>query len=303
MFRAKNLESLLGINNIYLKFEGNNPTGTQKDRISILHVNKALTNGFNAITVATCGNYGSSIAYFAHLNNLKSVIYIPRQYHTLRIQEMERKYNATVVLVDGKYEDAVAESKTNAEKYGWFDANAGAHPDLNKEGYEKIAIEIFEDLGAAPSTVSVPVSNGTTISGIYLGFVKLYKNGKIAKIPKMIAASTDGGNPIIESFNNNNDEIADLSPAQIKETEINEPLVNYHAYDGDLALKALINSEGFAEYISDSEMERYSKIIKKAENIDVLPASSASLAALIKILKKNNITGNHVVILTGKNIE
>jgi threonine synthase len=303
LHRARKLEKSLKINNIYLKFEGINPTGTQKDRISILHVNEAINDGYDTITVATCGNYGSSIAYFAHLKNLKAVIYIPRQYHTLRIQEMERKYNATVVLVDGKYEDAVAESKKNAKDKGWFDANAGEHPDLNKEGYEKIAIEIFEDLGTAPSTVSVPVGNGTTISGIYLGFEELLKSGKINNIPKMIAASTDGGNPVIESFNNNLDEITDLDPRRIKETEINEPLVNYHAYDGDLALKALIDSSGFAEYVSDSEMEHYSKMIKDAENIDVLPASTASLAALVKILKKNEIAGDHVVILTGKKIE
>jgi len=278
LHRARKLEKSLKINNIYLKFEGINPTGTQKDRISILHVNEAINNGYDTITVATCGNYGSSIAYFAHLKNLKAVIYIPRQYHTLRIQEMERKYNATVVLVDGKYEDAVAESKKNAKDKGWFD-------------------------GTAPSTVSVPVGNGTTISGIYLGFEELLKSGKINNIPKMIAASTDGGNPVIESFNNNLDEITDLDPRRIKETEINEPLVNYHAYDGDLALKALIDSSGFAEYVSDSEMEHYSKMIKDAENIDVLPASTASLAALVKILKKNEIAGDHVVILTGKKIE
>ncbi|MEM0161045.1 MAG: pyridoxal-phosphate dependent enzyme [Thermoplasmata archaeon] len=303
LHRAMNLEKLLKINNIYLKFEGTNPTGTQKDRISILHVDRAINEGYNTITVATCGNYGSSIAYFAYLKNLKAVIYIPRQYHTLRIQEMEKKYNAKVVLVDGKYEDAVAESKKNAKNRGWFDANAGEHPDLNRDGYEKIAIEIFEDLNSAPSTVSVPVGNGTTISGIYQGFENLYNAGKISNIPRMIAASTDGGNPIIESFNNHQDEITDLDPRKIKETEINEPLVNYHAYDGELALKALINSNGFAEYVSDQEMEHYSKLIKDYENLDVLPASTASLAALIKILKKNVITGAHVIILTGKKIE
>jgi threonine synthase len=303
MFRAKNLESLLHINNIYLKFEGNNPTGTHKDRISILHVNKALKEGFNTITVASCGNYGSSIAYFAHLNDLKAVIYLPREYQKSRIEEIVRKYQAKVVLVDGKYEDAVEISKAHAKKYGWFDANPGSHPELNKEGYEKIAFEVFEGLGTAPATVSVPVGNGTTISGIYFGFEKLYNNGKIVKIPKMIAASTDGGNPIIECFKNNKKEIIDLLPAQIKETEINEPLVTYHPYDGKAALKALRNSQGYAEYITDSEMQHYSKVLKGAENIDVLPASTASLAALVKILKKYDITGNHVVILTGKNMD
>lgn len=302
LIKARNLELLLNVHNIYLKFEGKNPTGTQKDRISILHVNRAKDEGFDTITVATCGNYGTSIAYFAHLNNIKAVIYIPRQYHTLRIREMEKNYNARVVLVDGKYEDAVAESKKDALLNGWFDANAGAHPDLNKKGYERIANEIFEDLKSVPSTVSVPVGNGTTISGIYFGFMDLYNRGIIQKIPRMIAASTDGGNPIIESFRKNYDHIVDISPSALRETEINEPLVNYHAYDGELALETLVNSKGFAEYVTDSELEFYSAMIKKAENLDVLPASTASLAALVKVLKNNEFYGDHVIILTGKKI-
>ncbi len=78
--RARNLERVIGFGNIFLKFEGGNPTGTQKDRISQYHVKKALMEGYNTITVGTCGNYGVSLAYFAKLAGLKAKILIPEQY-------------------------------------------------------------------------------------------------------------------------------------------------------------------------------------------------------------------------------
>jgi threonine synthase len=79
--QARNLERTLGFKNIFLKFEGGNPTGTQKDRISQYHVKKALLEGYDTITVGTCGNYGVSLAYFAKLNGLKAKILIPEQYY------------------------------------------------------------------------------------------------------------------------------------------------------------------------------------------------------------------------------
>jgi threonine synthase len=91
---ARNLERLLGFGNIFLKFEGGNPTGTQKDRISQYHVKKALIEGYDTITVGTCGNYGVSLAYFARLAGLKAKILIPEQYYVApkrRITKHERR--------------------------------------------------------------------------------------------------------------------------------------------------------------------------------------------------------------------
>jgi threonine synthase len=87
--RARNIERETGLRQIFLKFEGGNPTGTQKDRVAFAQAMDALRRGFDAITVATCGNFGVAQALAASLAGIRCVIYIPGNYHTRRIGEME----------------------------------------------------------------------------------------------------------------------------------------------------------------------------------------------------------------------
>ncbi|MEM0134216.1 MAG: pyridoxal-phosphate dependent enzyme [Thermoplasmatales archaeon] len=299
LIHAINLGKVLKIKNLYLKYEGSNPTGTQKDRVASLHVQDAINQGFDTVVVGSCGNYGASIAYYASLHHVKALVYIPRQFHSPRLEEIEKRFGAKLVLVDGMYEDSVETSKKDAIKMNLYDANAGAHPELGMEAYSPIAYEILQSLGDVPDTVSVPVGNGTTLAGIYFGFKKMKNTGKIKKTPRMIAASTDGGNPVISSFKNGQAGITDFPRNEIKETEINEPLVNYHSYDGGLAYEAIVESDGYAEYVSDDELYSFSKLVKKHENINPIPAAVASIVGTSHVIAGKNSSGNHVAILTG----
>jgi threonine synthase len=299
LIHAEGLGKILNIDRLYLKYEGSNPTGTQKDRAASVHVKRAKDQGFDTIVVGSCGNYGASIAYYASLNHLKSLIYIPREFHSPRLLEIENNYGAKLVLVDGMYEDSVETSMKDAERENWFDANSGAHPDLGLAAYAPIAFEIFDSIGSIPDTVSVSVGNGTTLAGIHHGFEELMKGGKTSKIPKMIAASTDGGNPVISSFLNDQKEITDFPKEKIRQTEINEPLVNYHSYDGDLAFNALLNSNGYAEFVTDAELNSYAALIREHHNIDPIPAAVASVAATAHVIARTKMTGIHVAVLTG----
>ncbi|MCL5408273.1 MAG: pyridoxal-phosphate dependent enzyme [Candidatus Thermoplasmatota archaeon] len=299
LIRAEKLGKFLNIEGLYIKYEGSNPTGTQKDRAASVHILAAISAGYDTIVVGSCGNYGASIAYYAHLNHLKSRIYIPKEFHSQRLEEIEKNYGATLVLVEGKYEDSVEASKRDAIANSWFDGNAGAHPELGLEAYSKISSEIHDSIGEAPVTVSVPVGNGTTLAGIYYGFANQRKRGEIKKVPRMIAASTEGGNPVVESFKKGLKEITDFPVEKIRETEINEALVNYHSYDGDLAYKALLESEGYAEYVTDEDLISYKDIVREYEGIDPLPPAVASLAATVRVVGKDRISGIHVAILTG----
>ena len=234
--RARNLERESGIRQLYLKFEGNNPTGTQKDRIAFSQCHDALRRGFDTITVASCGNYGASIALAAKLAGIQCTIYIPQDYHTQRIDEM-KSYGANVERYQGRYEESVRHSIEQAENSGWYDANpGGANTPLQIMSYSEIANEIYDVLRDAPKIVAVPVSNGTLLTGVYRGFVNLYKRGKTSRIPKMIAASSTHKNPIVYSFKKNLDRCIDLIPESIKETKVNEPLINWHSFDGNEAL-------------------------------------------------------------------
>jgi threonine synthase len=301
MTRARNIEREVGLRQIYLKFEGGNPTGTQKDRVAFEQAMDALRRGYDDITVATCGNYGAAIALASSLAGLNCIIYIPETYHTKRLKELT-DFGAIIKRVPGDYEEAVRVSRVKAEAEGYYDANpGGVNTDLQLKAYGQIAFEIYDELRDAPFAIAAPVSNGTTLAGIDRGFQSLYRRGKTSRIPKLVAGSSFGKNPIIHSYIKNLPSCVDLDAKKIRETAVNEPLINWRSMDGDYALNAIRNSNGWAAYVSDKSMLHYSKLIREREGLSVLPASTAGLIALIDKHKKEPLPGDrYVVILTGR---
>lgn len=301
MIRARNIEREVGMRQIYLKFEGGNPSGTQKDRIAFGQSMDAVRRGFDAITVATCGNYGVAIALAAYLAGLKCMIYIPQTYHTSRVKEMT-DLGAEIRRSPGDYERAVEISQEFAEKHEVYDANPGGNNTaLQLRNYGQIAYEIYDELQDAPLVVAAPVSNGTTLAGIYKGFVSLYRRGKTSRIPRIVAGSSFRKNPIIQAFLKNLPECSDLDANRIRETKVNEPLVNWHAIDGDYVLAAMRETGGWAGNASDKKMMMFSKLIRDKEGLTVVPASTAGLIALIERHQKEPLPKDRfVVILTGR---
>jgi threonine synthase len=299
--RARNIEREVGFRQIYLKFEGGNPTGTQKDRIAFVQVRDALRRGFEAITLATCGNYGAAVAFASCLAGLRCIIHIPSTYHTKRSREMI-DYGAEIVRIEGDYEKSVEVSKEFAAAEEIYDANPGGiNTVLQLRGYGEIAYEVYDELRDAPGFVAVPVSNGTTLAGIYKGFVSLYRRGKTSRIPRMIAGSSYGKNPIIHAFQKKMPHCTDLEPGQIRETAVNEPLINWQSLDGDHALEAVRLSRGWAAYASDKSMLDFARLIREREGLNALPASTAGLIALLELHTKESLGNDrYVIILTGR---
>ncbi|WP_373074913.1 pyridoxal-phosphate dependent enzyme [Zeaxanthinibacter enoshimensis] len=299
--RAKNLEREFNIRQLYIKYEGDNPTGTQKDRIAFAQVYDALRREFDTVSLATCGNYGVAVALAANLAGLGCRIYIPDSYNTERFEEMEA-LGADIVQMKGSYEDVVRQSTLLAQQHQWYDANpGGVNTPLQITAYSQMAFELVEDLGDAPKYCACPVSNGTLLAGIYRGFVSLYKRGKTSRIPKMIAASSTRKNPIVSSFRSGLDYCKDLNPESIKETKYNEPLVNWHSFDGEEALYAIRQSGGSAFNVSDKKMKEMSTFLLKKEGMRILPASTAGLIALLEMNETQNFEPDrYVAVLTAK---
>lgn len=301
LMRARNIEREVGFRQIFLKFEGSNPSGTQKDRIAFGQSMDALRRGFDTITVATCGNYGVAIALAASLAGLRCIIYIPETYHTTRIKEMQ-DLGAEIRRAPGDYENAVVVSGEFAEKEEIYDANpGGTNTGLQLKGYGQIAYEIYDELRDAPSVVAAPVSNGTTLAGIYKGFVSLYRRGKTSHVPRIVAGSSFRKNPIIQAYLKNLPTCDDLESSKIHETKINEPLINWHSIDGDYVLDAIRETQGWAANASDKKMMSFAKLIREREGLNVVPASTAGLIALTERHKTNPLPNDrYVVILTGR---
>jgi len=301
LWRARNIEREVGLRQIYLKFEGANPTGTQKDRIAFAQAMDAMRRGFDAITVATCGNYGVAMALAASLAGLRCLIHLPQEYQTKRIKEIT-DLGAEIVRVPGDYERAVEASKEDAERHEFYDANPGGeNTSLQLRAYGEIAYEIYDELRDAPFMVGVPVSNGTTLAGIFKGFLSLHRRGKTSRVPRMVAGSSFRKNPIVQAFLDNRPACVDLQPERIHETRVNEPLINWHSIDGDVALGAIRQSKGLAAHISDKNMLAFSKLLREKEGMHVLPASTAGLIALVEHHRKETLPNDrYVVVLTGK---
>lgn len=253
-----------------------------------------MRRDFKAIALATCGNYGVAVALASNLGGIDCKIFIPESYHTDRITEMER-LGATIVRLPGSYEDVVTASSAIALKEDWYDANpGGANTPLQISAYSQIAFEIVDELGDAPKYCAAPVSNGTLFAGIYRGFVSLYKRGKTSRIPKMVAASSTKKNPIIQSFKEGLNHCRDLDIDKIKETKYNEPLINWHSFDGEEALYAIAQSDGDAFHISDKKMKEMSSLLLKKEGLRILPASTAGLIGLLELDAKTIL--NQIVL-------
>lgn len=299
--RVKNLERELDIRQLYIKYEGENPTGTQKDRIAFAQVLDALRREFDVISLATCGNYGVAVSYASFLAGISCKIFIPESYHTDRIREME-KLNAEIIRLKGSYENTVFESIKLAGKNEWYDANPGGiNTPIQIDAYAEISKEIFDQLRDAPKYISVPVSNGTLLAGIFRGFVSLYKRGKTSRIPIFVAGSSAFKNPIIASFKAGLDHCQDINPEAIKESAINEPLINWHSFDGDEALYALRQTDGQAFHISDKKMREMSTFLHRKEGYRILPASTAGLCGFLELSKQNELLNDrYIAVLTGK---
>ncbi len=217
------------------------------------------------------------------------------------MREMEQ-LRAEIIRYGTTYEEAVIESSRASVANGWYDANPGGeNTSLQIIAYSQIANEIYDQLRDAPRYCAVPVSNGTLLAGIYRGFASLYKRGKTSRVPHMVAGSSVFKNPIVYSFNKGLDKCQDLDPKKIKESIINEPLINWHSFDGEEALYALQQSQGLAYNISDSKMRKMASYLNKSESMRVLPAATAGLLGLMEHHTKNELVADRfVAIITSK---
>jgi threonine synthase len=301
LVRSRRLERAHGVRMVYLKLDGDNPTGTHKDRIAWAQAMDALRRGYDAVTVATCGNYGVAMAVAASAARLRCEVLVPERFHSPRLARIA-ELGAEVHRVPGSYEDAVVASRARALAMGVYDANPGGdNVALQLRAYGEIAYEIYDELRDAPAVVACPASNGTTIAGIYRGFASLYRRGKTSRIPRMVAGSAKGSNPILAAILAGSDSCPDLPPDRIRETVINEPLVNWHSIDGELAVRAVRESGGWAGGASDRRMAAFARDLRDNHGFTAMPASTAGLVAFLDHHETQPLPPDrYVVVLTGR---
>lgn len=290
LIKADNLAKKIGIDaEIYLKFEGCNPTGSFKDRGMTMAVTKAKESGSGAIICASTGNTSASAAAYGAKAGLKTFVLIPDGYIALGKLSQAMMYGAEIIAIQGNFDRALEVVREISEKYPITLVNS-VNP-YRIEGQKTGAFEICEALGQAPDYHFIPVGNAGNITAYWKGYKEFYDLGKISAKPKMMGFEAEGAAAIVKGERIMNPET--LATA----IRIGNPA------SWDKAVAARDESNGIINFVTDDEIVKAYKLIASCEGILAEPASAASVAGLIKVKDLVKEGSKIVCILTGNGLK
>ena len=290
LIKADNLARKIGIDaDIYLKFEGCNPTGSFKDRGMTMAVSKAKEEGSGAIICASTGNTSASAAAYGAKAGMKTYVLIPDGYIALGKLSQAMMYGAEIVAIQGNFDRALEVVREISEKYPITLVNS-VNP-YRIEGQKTGAFEICEALGCAPDYHFIPVGNAGNITAYWKGYNHWYQIGKISTRPKMMGFEAEGAAAIVKGERIMNPET--LATA----IRIGNPA------SWKFAEAARDESGGMINFVTDDEIVAAYKLIASTEGILAEPASAASVAGLIKVKNQVKEGSKIVCILTGNGLK
>lgn len=279
---------------LYLKDDTGNLTGSFKDRASILVAAFAKKHKINEIVLASTGNAGSSMAGIAAACAIKATIFLPKTAPKAKmIQALQ--YGAHVVSVDGNYDMAFDLSLEYSKKYKLLSRNTAYNP-LTIEGKKSVAIELFRQFGDAPDYVFVPVGDGVIMSGVYKGFKDLLQFGLIEKMPTVVAVQAEGSAAIFNALRDGH--FSECKSGTIADSiAVDVPRCGYYA------LKNLQKFKGQSVLVSDDEILIAQKELSEKAGLFAEPAAAASYAGYKKSKKDIDANAKVVLLITGSGLK
>jgi len=281
---------------LYVKVEGSNPTGSFKDRGMSVGITKAMELGVNTVGCASTGNTSASLAAYAARAGLKCVVLLPAGKVALGKLAQAMFHGAQVLSVRGNFDQAL-EAITSLALQGHLYLLNSINP-YRLEGQKSIGFEIVDDLGwKSPDRIILPVGNAGNISAIWKGITEFHKAGFIDELPRMTGIQAEGAAPIAHAIWECQDDIVPVENPETVATaiRIGAPV------SSKKAIRAIYESDGLAETVSDEEILSAQKLLARTEGIGVEPASAASIAGLIKLVDTGKIDkGEQIVcVVTG----
>ncbi|HEX58841.1 MAG TPA: threonine synthase [Methanomicrobia archaeon] len=291
LYRCERLAEKLGMRELYVKHEGLNPTGSFKDRGMTVGVTKALELKMTRVACASTGNTSASLAIYAARAGIPCFVLLPKGKVALGKVAQAVMHGARVVAIDGNFDDALRIVRELCEELRIYLLNS-VNP-YRLEGQKTIAFEIAEQLGwRAPDRVVLPVGNAGNISAIYKGFCELRELGILGEVPKMTGIQADGARPIVDAIKEGR---AEITPEPQPETIASAIRIG-NPVNAPKALRAIRESGGVAEAVTDAEIIEAQKELARLEGIGVEPASAASLAGLKKLLEQGVVEKDETVV-------
>jgi len=289
---CKRLGNLLGVKQLYVKNEGENPTGSFKDRGMTVGVTKAIELGMNNVICASTGNTAASLAAYAAKAGLQCIVLIPSGKIAYGKLAQATVYGARVVQVRGNFDQALKIVLELSEKNRRVYLLNSVNP-YRVEGQKSLAYEICDQLNhKAPDKVIVPVGNAGNISAVWKGFSEFYELGFISRLPQMIGIQSEGAAPIAQAVKRGRNEIVPIDQPETIATAIR---IGF-PISWKKALKAIRESKGTAETVTDREILEAQKMLAKYEGLFIEPASASSIAGLKKLIELEEIDKNEVIV-------
>ena len=275
---ACHISSLIGKDvEVYLKYEGLNPTGSFKDRGMCVAISKAVEEGSKAVMCASTGNTSASAAAYAARAGIKCIVLIPEGAIALGKLSQALIHGAKVIAVKGNFDDALELVRAITAKHPITLVNS-INP-YRIEGQKTGSFEICDELGDAPDFHAIPVGNAGNITAYWKGY-KEYKEAKISKkLPKMLGFQAEGAAPIVMGH-----------PIKDPKTIATAIKIGNPA-SWKQAQAARDESGGLIDMVSDNEILAAYKLLAEKEGVFVEPASAASVAGILKLAKKGYFSG------------
>lgn len=292
LHRSIRLAERFGLKRLRVKDEGQNPTGSFKDRGMTLGVSKAVEIGAERVACASTGNTSASLAAYAARAGLECIVVIPSGKVSSGKLAQAMVYGARVVQLEGSFDDALRVVMELAQ----FDMGLYLLNSVNPyrlEGQKTLAYEVWDQLGGTvPDTIIVPVGNAGNISAIWKGFRDLNQLGLISDLPRMVGVQAEGASPIAQAFKRGLNKIEPVPNPETVATaiRIGSPT------SWKKALMAVRSSKGLIETVTDQEILHAQKLLASLEGIFVEPASASSIAGLKKLVESGAVNREEEIV-------
>ena len=270
--------------NLYLKYEGANPTGSFKDRGMTLAISKAMEAGSPAVICASTGNTSASAAAYGARAGIKVYVVIPEGKIAMGKLAQAIIHDATVIQVDGNFDEALKIVKEVSTKYSLTLVNS-INP-FRLEGQKTAAFEVCDQLGAVPDYHFLPVGNAGNITAYWKGYKEYHHHQKIKSLPRMMGFQAVGAAPIV------------LGHVVEKPSTIATAIRIGNPASWKAALTAAEESKGAIHSVTDEEIVEAYRLIAGKEGIFCEPASAASVAGVIKMNKQSFFKKGDTVVCT-----
>ncbi len=300
LYSTKALGAEIGIPDLYVKYEGANPTGSFKDRGMTVGVSHAVELGVSTVGCASTGNTSASLAAYAAKAGLKCAVFLPSGKVAAGKLAQAMFFGAKVLSIDGNFDDALALARKMAEEKKLYLLNS-INP-YRPEGQKSVLFEIMDQLAYdIPDRIILPVGNAANIWAVYKALTELMEVGWIDRMPMLTGIQAEGACPVASAFKNKTD---DFVPEEHPETIATAIRIG-NPVSGRKALTAIYKTGGYSTTVTDTEIIAAQKLLGRREGVAVEPASAASVAGAKKLREMGIIDKNEkvVCICTGNGLK